>query len=230
MDIKFQEFFKVLLKKLFSFFNTNTIRNIFYVCAGILVFITGVIIYGIILNLREIPLSAAMKEKGIKKIDNANIIIDRSTYSLLLYDDTVLVKTYKANFGQNIRKPKSKADDESTPVGVYKICEIDTGGKYHKFFRLNYPNLNDASEALRKGLITQNEFDKLKFEFYYSGCTDDKTVLGGDIGIQGIGRYNYFFKNLPFVYNWTDGSVAVSNEDIDELYTVVKKGTKVVIK
>ena len=76
----------------------------------------------------------------------------------------------------------------------------------------------------------EKEIDQLKFDFYYSGCTSDKTILGGNIGIHGIGRYDYFFKNLPFVYNWTDGSIAVSNEDIDELYTAVKKGTEVVIK
>ena len=37
-------------------------------------------------------------------------------------------------------------------------------------------------------------------------------------------------KNLPFVYNWTNGSISVSNEAIDEIFSVVQKGTKVVIK
>jgi len=54
--------------------------------------------------------------------------------------------------------------------------------------------------------------------------------LGGDIGIHGIGRLNFFFKNLPFVFNWTDGSIALSNENIDELISVVKVGTKIVIR
>ena len=56
------------------------------------------------------------------------------------------------------------------------------------------------------------------------------TYLGGNVGIQGIGRLNFLFKYLPFNYNWTDGSVAISNENMDELYSVVKKGTRVVIK
>ncbi|HQJ45413.1 MAG TPA: L,D-transpeptidase, partial [Ignavibacteriaceae bacterium] len=55
-------------------------------------------------------------------------------------------------------------------------------------------------------------------------------VLGGNIGIQGIGRLNYVFKNLPFVYNWTDGSIALSNEDLDEIIKVIKPGTQIVIK
>jgi hypothetical protein len=96
--------------------------------------------------------------------------------------------------------------------------------------RLNYPNINDASEALRKNLITQKQYDQLKFEFYYEGCPKANTVLGGNVGIHGIGEYNDIIKNLPFVFNWTDGSIALSNEDIKEIYSVIKEGTKVVIK
>jgi hypothetical protein len=90
--------------------------------------------------------------------------------------------------------------------------------------------LDDAAEALRKGWITQSGFNQLKFEFYYEGCTKYNEVLGGDIGIHGIGRLNYIFKNLPFVFNWTNGSIAMSDENMNELYSIIKVGTKVVIK
>jgi murein L,D-transpeptidase YafK len=208
----------------------NTVRNVLYIISAILLFMIGVIIYGIILNIREVSLEETMLEKGIVNITNANILIDRETYSLNLYDDTVFVKKYRVSFGRNIHHVKSIAGDEATPAGVYKICSIDTAHEFIIFFRLNYPNLEDASGALRKGWITQKEFDQLKFEFYYEGCTKYNRVLGGDIGIHGIGRLNYILKNLPFVFNWTNGSVAMSDEDIRELYSVVKEGTKVVIK
>ncbi len=52
-------------------------------------------------------------------------------------------------------------------------------------------------------------------------CPYENTILGGEIGIQGIGEYNLIFKNLPFVFNWTNGSAAISNESIDELLSVV---------
>lgn len=168
--------------------------------------------------------------KGYKTLKNTQIVIERRNYCLNLYEDSVLIKTYRANFGRNISLPKSKKDDNATPVGEYRICDIDTVHKYYKFLRINYPNLNDAAEALRKGIISQKEFDELKFEFYYEDCPSDNTALGGGIGIHGIGEYNSIFKNLPFVFNWTDGSVAVTNESINEIYSVVKKGTKVVIK
>ena len=213
-----------------SYLNMNLVRNVILFSGGIILFIFGVIAYGIILNLKEIPLKEAMAEKGFTRLENPNIVIDRSSYTLDLYEDTVLIKSYRANFGRNVGVPKTRAGDLATPVGVYKICSIDTASKYYKFFRLNYPNLDDATNALRIGLINQTEFDKLKFEYYYRDCTDADTPLGGNIGIQGIGRLNFIFEYLPFNYNWTDGSIAISNESIDELYSVVKKGTKVVIK
>jgi len=210
--------------------NKNTVKNVFYLMGAILLFVFGSLIYGIILNLKQDTLQEAMLKKGFTELKNPNIIIDRSNFTLNLYEDTVLVKSYRASFGRNVHKVKSRAGDEATPVGEYEICDIDTSHQYYKFFRLNYPNLNDATEALRKGRITQKEFNEIKFQFYYEGCTKPSRVLGGNIGIHGIGKFNFIFKNLPFVYNWTNGSIALSDEDIDELYSVVKIGTKVVIK
>jgi murein L,D-transpeptidase YafK len=213
-----------------QYIDKSTVRNVLFVSAAMILFMIGVILYGVILNIREVPLSEAMIEKGFRKLTNTNILVDRRNYTLNLYEDTVLVKSYRVSLGRNILRAKRIAGDEATPVGEYKICSIDTSNQFNKFFQLNYPNLSDATEALRKGWVTQKEFDQIKFEYYYEGCTKFNKVLGGNIGIQGIGRLNYIFKNLPFVYNWTNGSIAMSNEDIDELYSVIKIGTKVVIK
>jgi murein L,D-transpeptidase YafK len=213
-----------------KFINKSTLKNTLFFSGGIILFMAGVIVYGIIINLRDIPLAEAMRLKGYTEIKNPNIIVDRKTYTLNLYEDTVLIKSYRASFGKNINTPKSQANDGATPVGDYQICSMDTISKYHKYLRLNYPNIHDATEGLRMGLISQKTYDTLKFEFYHEGCPSSNSALGGNIGIQGIGEYNSIFKNLPFVYNWTNGSVAVSNESIDEIYSVIKKGTKVVIK
>lgn len=221
---------KLDLTRLFKLISKNSLRNIIYFSGGIVLFLAGTIVYGIILNLREISLTEALKEKGYETFENPNIIIERKNFSLNLFEDTVLIKTYRASFGKNLTAAKSRAEDEATPVGEYAICDIDSNGHYHKFLKLNYPNISDASEAFRKGWITQKQFDQLKFEFYYEGCPKANTILGGNIGIHGLGKFDYILKNLPFVYNWTNGSIAISNEAIDEIFSVVEKGTKVVIK
>ena len=222
--------FKKIFPLLKNLFSVGILKSTLFFSGGIILFIIGVIIYGIILNLREIPLREAMQEKGYTTLSDPNIIINRKDYTLSLYEDTVLIKTYRANFGKNVNVPKTRSDDHSTPVGNYQICSIDKNHKYYVELKLNYPNINDISEALRKNMITQQEFDELKFEFYYEGCLKLNTQLGNDVSIHGIGEYNFIFRNLPFVFNWTDGSIALSNEDIYELSNVVSKGTKVVIK
>jgi len=216
--------------KVSDYVNKGVARKIIYLTGAILLFLSGVVIYGVILNIRELPLEEAMLEKGYTELKNPNIVINRSIYTLELYEDSVFIKSYRASFGQSIHKPKQRAEDKITPVGTYKICRIDTLNKYYKFMQINYPNLDDGMNALRKGWISQKGFNELKFQYYYEGCTKYNSVLGGNIGIQGIGKLNFILKNLPFVYNWTNGSIAISNEDIDEIYSVVREGTKVVIK
>jgi len=211
-------------------FSSNIWGNVILLSGGIILFFIGVILYGIIININQPSLKEQMEKKGVKSFSSPNIVIDRHNFSLSLYEDTLLVKTYRAVFGQNVKEPKTKKGDLATPVGEYKIAAIDTSNKYHKFFRLNYPNLSDAMRGLSKGIINQEQFDQLKYEFYYADYPKLHTELGGNIGIHGIGKLNFIFKNLPFVFNWTNGSIAISDEDIDELYTVIKKGVKVVIK
>ncbi len=213
-----------------SFLESSLLRNIIFTIGAVILFLSGIIVYGIVLNLREIPLEEAMAQKGFTKLEDVNLVVNRKTYTLNLYEDTVFVKSYRASFGRNLLDKKKDANDGATPVGEYKICSIENHPAYYKFLRLNYPNLDDAVEALRKSLITQKEFNEIKFQFYYEDCIDANTVLGGNIGIHGLGRLNYIFKNLPFVYNWTNGSIAISNENLDEILKVIHKGTKVVIK
>jgi len=213
-----------------NFINKELLRNVIYLTLAISLFFFGIILYGVILNLRNIPLSEAILKAGYTEITNPKIIIDRQNYTLGIYEDSVLIKNYRVSFGKSVLTPKTRAGDKATPVGVYKICKIYTTHKYYKFFQINYPNLEDGTNALRKGWISQKEFNDIKFQFYYEGCTKYHNLLGGDIGIHGIGELNYIFKNLPFVYNWTNGSIAMSNDSVDEIYSVIKEGTEVVIK
>ncbi len=205
------------------------LKNIIYISGSIAVFFTGLICYGIILNMREISLDEAMKQKGINKIENVILVVNRKNYRVELHSGKVLIKTYKAVFGKNNSAVKKSKDDLATPIGDYLICSIDTVSKYHKFLRLNYPNEKDAGEALKRGYISQDEFDQIINAFTNSDCPPLNTKLGADIGIQGIGEYDLIFRNLPFTFNWTDGSIAISNKSIDELYSVVKIGTRVKI-
>jgi len=113
---------------------------------------------------------------------------------------------------------------------MFEICAKDSNVKYHKNLKLNYPRIKDAAEALKNGVIKRKDYLKIKRAIDLGECPPSDTPLGANIGIHGIGQYNFIFKNLPFVFNWTDGSIAVSNENIDELFKVTKIGTEVIIQ
>ncbi len=204
------------------------LRRVLLSIGSILVFLAGCYAYGMILNFRSDTLQERMTLLNLKKISNPSIVIDKKKYTLTLYSDSIQVKVYRAVFGKG-NQQKQTADELSTPMGDYEICEIDTSHIYHKFFRLNYPNINDLRAALRMGSITRQDFESMSLQSYYSDSISQSSYKWRKIGIHGIGQLNFLFKNLPFSFNWTDGSIAISNEEIDELYGVIQKGTKVTI-
>lgn len=205
------------------------LRNVLYISASIIIFFIGLIIYGIILNLREENLNDILTDKGIQKLENVKLVVSRKNYKIELYSNKLLIKSYKAVFGKSGNEIKTSKHDQVTPIGEYKICSIDTNSKYHKFFHLNYPNDKDAAEALKQDYINKDEFDAINLAYKKNECPPQETSLGSNIGIHGIGKYNFIFKNLPFTFNWTNGSIAISNENIDELFSIVKIGTPVKI-
>ena len=169
------------------------LRNLVYFSTSIIVFFGGMIVYGIILNLREETLSEAMSEKGITKLENVQLVVSRNNYTLDLYSDTILVKTYKVVFGQGTGKIKTSKNDNITPLGLYNICRIDTSSYFYKEMFINYPTKKDAAEAFKNGIINKSEFDLLNN--VGTGCPPSNTRLGANIGIHGIGEYDFIFRN-----------------------------------
>ncbi|MCB9248175.1 MAG: L,D-transpeptidase [Ignavibacteriales bacterium] len=206
------------------------VRNIIYIIGSMLFFFSGIVAYGIILNLRENTLEEELQENNITELKNITIWVDRRNYKLYLLSDSIKVKTYNVVFGRNSNSIKLSKNDYVTPKGEYTICSIDTNNTYYKKLFLNFPNQQDAAEALREKIITPDDFLKISNSIKNHECSYSETQLGADIGIQGTGDYNIIFKNLPFVFNWTNGSIALSNENIDELISVVSLGTKVTIE
>lgn len=206
------------------------LKNILYFIASLILFTAGMILYGVILNLREKPLNEILLEKGIKSLTDVHIEVDRRNYVLGLYSNSVLIKNYKAVFGKDYSKQIKLDGNDATPVGKYYICNIDSNSRYRKFLRVSFPNYYDLEKAFRLGFISKKNYDIIMDELNNSGCPGEGMKNIKVIGIHGIGKLNFIFKNLPFVYNWTNGSVAVSNENIDEIFSVINIGTEVVFK
>lgn len=206
----------------------SRMKKFLLIFASILVFIGGCLVYGLFLNVSQKPLREEMLLKKIAEIDKPVILIDRRKYVLKLNQDTTTVKEYRVVFGMN-SNPKTESSDRSTPIGEYKTTRTDSFHTYYKMIYIDYPNDQDIAKAYRHNVIDKQTYESLRFSYFYKNNPIPSTPLGGNVGIHGIGKLNYLFKNLPFVFNWTDGSIAMSNEDLDELLSVVKPGTPVII-
>jgi hypothetical protein len=135
-----------------------------------------------------------------------------------------VVRRFRVVLGSNPKDDKLRRGDGRTPEGRYFISEKKPHSPFHRFLAINYPNYDDAERALRQHLITGNEWADIFFANLRRTTPPASTPLGGRVGIHGFG-------NRPLVpLDWTEGCIAVSNDDIDYLYSIVSIGTPVVIE
>ncbi len=147
------------------------------------------------------------------KQDQLSIHISKSSYMLLVRYRGKTIRAYKAVFGPNPSLNKLMEGDRNTPEGDFKIASKNAGSKYDKFLGINYPN--DSSFA---------RFNKLKAE----GKLPASARIGGDVGIHGIWPGGDDMIQLGI--GWTDGCIALKNNDVEELFSLIPIGTKVTIR
>jgi murein L,D-transpeptidase YafK len=142
----------------------------------------------------------------------AHIIIDKlevykSKRRLLAYSNGQLVKTYKISLGRQPIGDKEFEGDKKTPEGLYFINDKNPNSGYHKNLGISYPNNEDIQNTK---LLSKS--------------------AGGDVKIHGLRNKTGFISKFHRWYDWTLGCIAVTDEEIDELYNAVKIGTKIEIK
>jgi LysM repeat protein len=156
------------------------------------------------------------------------VTIDKSDHTLTLSVDGVTIKTYSIALGDGGPDDKNVSGDHKTPEGEFYITEKkvivppdSTLGS--RWIRLSYPNTEDADRGVRQGIIDQSTHDEIVNAIANRQTPPQYTALGSAVGIHG-GLTPA--KGL----DWTWGSAALSNADIEELFDYVQIGTKVVIQ
>lgn len=117
--------------------------------------------------------------------------------------------------------------DDKTPLGKFRVGWINEKSRYYRFFGLNYPNLDTAKRALDENRITEETWLSILKAKIMGKTPPQDTPLGGHIGIHGIGRGD---QDIHHSYNWTNGCVALTNEQIDQLGRWIKPGVLVNIR
>ena len=135
-----------------------------------------------------------------------SIVVEKAARRLTLYVDGAAVRTYRVALGENPVGAKRARGDKKTPEGLYVIDRRNAHSKYYRSLRISYPNAIDRFLAAEQGL-----------------------EAGGDVMLHGLppeakamGVYDTHWQD-----NWTQGCVALTNEQIDELWHAVADGTRI---
>jgi len=145
--------------------------------------------------------------------------ISKGKRRLFLYSEGALVRMYKVALGFNPGPDKKRQGDGCTPEGEFYICQKNDQSEYYLSLGISYPNAEDASRGLREGIITQGQYEEIMLALRFYEAPPWNTPLGGAIAIHGCGSKG----------DWTLGCIALDNDNIEELYTIVPSGTPVLI-
>ena len=142
--------------------------------------------------------------------DNAladRIVVEKGLRRLSLYCKSRLLKTYKIALGRNPQGPKQREGDGRTPEGVYVIDARKRDSAFHRALHISYPNAQDRRRARGQGVPP-----------------------GSDIMIHGLPNGMGAIGKAHVLRDWTEGCIAVTDEEIDEIWRIVRNGTRIEIK
>lgn len=159
-----------------------------------------------------------------------SVEISKSERAMSVLQNGKVIKQYRISHGSGGKGAKIRRGDKKTPTGTYRAINFKSNSKFHFFIQLNYPNPLDAWRGYRNEFISAAEFKQIILAYTRDNLPPQNTGLGGYIGIHGIGLTTAEKNRLHEDHNWTEGCIAVTNEEINELRQYITRGTTVVIR
>lgn len=136
-----------------------------------------------------------------------HIIVHKKARMMELIRAGQVLKTYKIALGGEPVGRKTRQGDHRTPEGVYVIDSRNAHSQFHRSLHISYPNAVDKEHARKLGVAT-----------------------GGDIYIHGLPNGYGFIGAAHRARDWTDGCIAVTDQEIEEIWLLVDNGTPVEIR
>lgn len=131
-----------------------------------------------------------------------SIVVLKNKREMNVYHHGQLLKTYHVCLGPDPVGPKHFKNDGKTPEGLYLINGKNPNSHYHKALGVSYPSPGDVHYANSYGRPT-----------------------GGDIKIHGLPNGKGYLANEFRKEDWTLGCIALTDDEIDEVYAHVAVGT-----
>ena len=159
------------------------------------------LIWVVALLLPAVPVQGKAKQEADK------ILIIKSARTMTLLSGGKTLKTYKVALGGVPVGPKRVEGDHKTPEGNYVIDAKNAHSRFHLALHVSYPSAADTETARKLGLRP-----------------------GGAIMIHGLAASFAYLGALHRQTDWTDGCIAVTNAEIEEIWKLVPVGTRVEIR
>jgi murein L,D-transpeptidase YafK len=139
------------------------------------------------------------RQCGVFRIDR--VVVHKSRRELLLLSGESVVRSYRIALGRNPIGHKQQEGDGRTPEGRYTIDSRNPNSKYHLSLHISYPSPGDLERARSQSIDP-----------------------GGDIMIHGLKP------GVPHpVTDWTQGCIAVTDSEMDEIWSLVADHTPIEI-
>jgi murein L,D-transpeptidase YafK len=135
------------------------------------------------------------------------IVIIKSSRTMMLMNGDKVLKTYKVALGGQPVGAKDRQGDHKTPEGNYVVDARVPNSQFHRALHISYPNVRDRERAHKLGVSA-----------------------GGAVEIHGLAEKFAWAGSAHRLADWTDGCIAVTDEEIDEIWPLVAVGTPVEIR
>ncbi len=136
-----------------------------------------------------------------------SIVVEKKAHRLTLFRDGRPMRTYLVALGGHPMGDKLSAGDRRTPEGMFYIDSRQPNSRYHLALHISYPDAIHRARSLAAGMQP-----------------------GGDIMIHGLPNGMGAAGALHRQNDWTNGCVALTDEEIEQIWSVVPIGTPVEIK
>ena len=135
------------------------------------------------------------------------VIVIKKERTLQLQSRGKVVRTYKVALGGDPVGPKTRQGDHKTPEGIYVLDSRNAHSQFYKSIHISYPNSSDRAAARKRGVSP-----------------------GGDVFVHGLPNGYGFVGASHRLKDWTDGCIAVTNAEMDEIWAAVPDGTPIDIR
>lgn len=142
-----------------------------------------------------------------RKYEADSMVVDKSDRTLVMYRRGVEVHRYVIALGRNPVGDKERRGDGRTPEGLYYIEGRNPRSKFHLSLRVSYPSARQRDQAARRGVSP-----------------------GGDIMLHGLPPAFASVGALHRQQDWTEGCIALTNDEIEEIWRAVPDGARILIQ